>query len=389
MQYRPLGKTGRQVSALGFGCMRLPTDPPVRSAADIFDPERVIDEEQAVRMIRQAVERGVNYFDTAYPYHAGRSEPLLGRAVKHCRGDVLLATKLPTWLVFSPDDCDRFLDQQLARLDTSWVDVYLLHSLNRERWPRIRELKMLQFLERIVSDGRARHVGFSFHDDIGLFREVMDAFPWDVAQIQLNYLDRQFQAGLAGMTYAAERGLGVVVMEPLRGGKLTDAIPPAVRRLWNMAPVKRTPAEWALRWVWNHPEVSTVLSGMNNLAQLEENLDLADQATPPVLQPEELALVDMVSDYYRNLQQIECTSCAYCMPCPHGVNIPLNFSLYNDTFMFADSSMAYRLYNQLLSPEQKASNCQACGACLEHCPQGIEIIRQLKAVHERLGRTND
>jgi len=386
MQYRPLGKTGRQVSALGFGCMRLPTDPPVRSAAEIFDPNRAIDEELAGNMIRRALEQGVNYFDTAYPYHAGRSEPFLGRSIKAHREKVLLATKLPTWLVFTPDDCDRFLDEQLARLQTSRVDVYLLHSINRERWPRIRELKMLQFLERIVSDGRARHVGFSFHDDIGLFREVMDAFPWDVVQIQLNYLDRQFQAGLEGMKYAAAQGTAVVVMEPLRGGKLTDAVPPSIRELWNEAPVKRTPAEWALRWVWNLPEVATVLSGMSSPAQLGENLALAADAHPHSLTPEELALIDRVTGRYRAMQQIGCTGCAYCMPCPHGVNIPFNFSLYNDTYMFQDRSMAYRLYNQLLSPEQKASHCQECGACLEHCPQCLPIIDDLKRVDERLRR---
>jgi predicted aldo/keto reductase-like oxidoreductase len=386
MQYRTLGKTGRKVSALGFGCMRLPTDPPVRSAAEIFDPGRAIDEEVAGRMIRQALEQGVNYFDTAYPYHAGQSEPFLGRTLKHCRDEVLLATKLPTWLVFTADDCDRFLDEQLARLDTSHVDVYLLHSINRERWPRVNQLKMLEFLQRIVRDGRARHVGFSFHDDIGLFREVVDAFPWDVAQIQLNYLDRQFQAGLEGMNYAAERGTAVVVMEPLRGGKLTDAVPPSIRDLWDEAPVKRTPAEWALRWVWNLPEVATVLSGMSSPAQLEENLALAADARPLSLTPKELALIDRVTERYRTMQQIDCTSCAYCMPCPHGVNIPFNFSLYNDTYMFEDRSMAYRLYNQLLSPEQKASNCQECGACLEHCPQCLSIIDDLKKVDERLRR---
>jgi predicted aldo/keto reductase-like oxidoreductase len=186
------------------------------------------------------------------------------------------------------------------------------------------------------------------------------------------------------MKYAAERGTAVVVMEPLRGGKLAEAVPPSIRALWDAAPVRRSQAEWALRWVWNHPEVATVLSGMSSPAQLEENLTLAADARPHSLTPEELAVVDRVTEQYRAMQRIDCTSCAYCMPCPHGVNIPFNFSLYNDTFMFEDQSMAYRLYNQLLSPEQRASGCQECGACLGHCPQCLPIMEDLKKVDERL-----
>lgn len=384
MQYRTLGKSGCEVSVLGFGCMRLPLKGKMQSATDLFDPAKAIDEEEAIRMIHFAIQHGVNYFDTAYPYHGGQSEGLLGRAVQGQRDKVLLATKLPIWMITKADDCDRFLDGQLTRLNTSSLDFYLLHGLNRPLWQKVHDFEVLHFLDTILSDGRARYVGFSFHDDVKVFKEIVDSYDWTMCQIQYNYFDEDYQAGKEGLLYAASKGLGVVIMEPLRGGKLAEGIPDDVKTLWDCARKKRTPADWALRWVWNHPEVSTALSGMSNMAQLEENIAIAGDVVPNSLTAEELDLIGQVTQTYKRMLQIPCTGCAYCMPCPSGVDIPLNFSLYNDTFMFKDAEIAGMVYSFFLTPEQRASNCADCGECEEHCPQHIQIREELKKVHARL-----
>jgi len=288
MLYRKLGKTNLNVSILGFGCMRLPIQNGSQSASDVFDPNKAIDEEETIRMIHEAIDQGLNYFDTAYGYHAGKSEPLLGKALKGYRDKVMLATKLPVWLVKEPQDLGRLLEEQLQRLETGHLDVYLLHGLNRQNWARMQDLGALEFLNRIQADGRVRYVGFSFHDDVKIFKEIVDAYPWALCQIQYNYYDEHYQAGKEGLTYAASRGLGIVVMEPLRGGRLTEKIPEEVQRVWDSAEERKTPAEWALRWVWNHPEVSTVLSGMSTLDQVRENIRIADQGKPLSLSEKDL-----------------------------------------------------------------------------------------------------
>jgi len=386
MLYRKLGKTGIEVSILGFGCMRLPMKSGTGSAADRFDPKNFIDEEKAIQLIHYAKAQGINYFDTAYPYHNGRSEPLLGKAVQEHREEVLIATKLPSWMVKGPDDFDKFLNEQLQRLDTSYVDFYLLHGLGRQTWSKMQEFGALRFLDKILADGRARFTGFSFHDDVRTFKEIVDAYDWTLCQIQYNYLDQKYQAGREGLEYAASKGLGLVIMEPLRGGKLAEQIPEKVQTIWDSAPPKRSPAEWALRWVWNQPEVSTALSGMNSTAQLEENLRIADQGHPNSLSSEELALIDRVTETYQTMLAIDCTACSYCLPCPQGVNIPHNFRLYNDLHMFKDQEINFFLYNQMTSPEQRASNCAECGECEERCPQHIKIGEELKKVHSALVR---
>ncbi len=388
MLYRKLGKTGCEVSILGFGCMRLPMKGGTQSSADRFDPKKLIDEELALQLIHYAMSKGINYFDTAYPYHSGKSETVLGRAIKGTRDKIMLATKLPTWQVNKQEDPDRFLDEQLLKLGTDHLDVYLLHGIDRQSWVKLKELKVLRFLDRIRARGLARFVGFSFHDDVTTFKEIVDSYDWALCQIQYNYFDEHYQAGKEGLTYAASKGLGVVVMEPLRGGKLTERMPEEVRALLESAEEKRTPAEWALRWVWNHPEVSTALSGMSTMAQVKENIQLADEGRPNSLSVKELSLIDHVKKVYEGLLKIHCTSCAYCMPCKSGVNIPGNFSLYNDLFMFKDAEQIARIYNQLLSPEQKASNCTECAECEEHCPQHLKIMEGLKAVHQALSRPN-
>jgi predicted aldo/keto reductase-like oxidoreductase len=386
MLYRKLGKSGREVSILGFGCMRLPIKNGSQSAADILDPAKGIDEEKAIQLIHYAMDQGVNYFDTAYPYHNGKSEPLLGKALQGHREKIMIATKLPAWLVKGEDDFDKFLHEQLQRLNTSYLDFYLLHGLGRQTWSRMKELGALRFLDRILSDGRARYVGFSFHDDIRIFKEIVDGYDWALGQIQYNYLDRDYQAGREGLEYASSRGMGVVIMEPLRGGGLADKIPGELQALWDSAPEKRSPAEWALRWVWNHPEVSTVLSGMNAMAQLKENIKVASEVRPNSLSAQELALIDRVTDTYKKMLKIDCTACAYCMPCPQGVNIPQNFRLYNELAMFQDPEITFARYNRFLTPEQRAGNCAECGECEERCPQHIKIMDELKKVHPTLVR---
>jgi len=266
------------------------------------------------------------------------------------------------------------------------LDVYLLHGLDRQIWVKMKELGVLKFLDQVRADGRARYVGFSFHDDVKIFKEIVDSYDWAICQIQYNYFDEHYQAGKEGLTYAASKGLGVVVMEPLRGGKLTDRIPGEVQAIWDSAEQKRTPAEWALRWVWNHPEVSMALGGMSEMSQVRENIKLANDGKPNSLSRRELSLIGQVKETYKRMLKIDCTGCAYCMPCKTGVNIPLNFSLYNDTFMFKDPEINVLLYNRLLSPEQRALSCTECGECEEHCPQHIRIMDELKTVHQALFR---
>jgi predicted aldo/keto reductase-like oxidoreductase len=387
MLYRKLGKSGFNVSILGFGVMRLPIQGGIQSPADRFNPNKLVDEEKTIKMIEYAIGQGVNYFDTAYVYHGGKSEPALGKALKGYRNKVMLATKLPVMQATKREDFDRFLDEQLKRLDTNYLDVYLLHGLNRQNWVKMKELGVLKFLDQIQADGRARYVGFSFHDDVRIFKEIVDSYDWMLCQIQYNYYDEHYQAGKEGLIYAASKGLGVVVMEPLRGGKLTDPVPEEIQAIWDLAEVKRTPVEWGLRWVWNHPEVSVVLSGMSSMSQVIENIKLANDGNPHSLSSKELSIIDQVKETYKQMLKIDCTGCAYCMPCETGVNIPANFSIYNDTFVFKTATEVSAIfYNMLLPPEQKASNCAECGECEEKCPQQIKIKDGLKAVHEALFR---
>jgi len=387
MLYRKLGKSGLNVSILGFGAMRLPIQGGSQNPVDRFNPDKLVDEEETIRMIQYAIGQGVNYFDTAYPYHGGKSEIALGKALKGYRHKVILATKLPVMQATKREDFDRFLDEQLKRLDTNYLDVYLLHGLRRQAWAKMKELGVVKFLDQIQREGRARYVGFSFHDDVRIFKEIVDSYDWMLCQIQYNYYDENYQAGKEGLIYAASKGLGVVVMEPLRGGKLTSPIPEEIQAIWDSAEVKRTPAEWGLKWVWNHPEVSVVLSGMSSMGQVIENIKLANDGRPHSLSKKELSIINQVKETYQKMLKIDCTGCAYCMPCETGVNIPANFSMYNDMFVFETApELSAIFYNTLLPPEQKASNCAECGECEEKCPQQIKIKDGLKTVHQALFR---
>jgi predicted aldo/keto reductase-like oxidoreductase len=376
MQYRTFGRLDWKPSALGFGAMRLPTVG--------GDPAK-IDEPLAMRMIRTAVDGGVNYVDTAWPYHREHSEPLVGRALRDgYRDRVRLATKLPVFLTETRADFDRYLNEQLSRLETDHVDFYLLHGLNKIAWPKVRDLGVLDWARRAIADGRVGHLGFSFHDDLATFKEIVDDGDWTFCQIMYNYMDIAFQAGTEGLRYAAAKNLAVVIMEPLRGGQLTCPAPPAVAEIWAEAPMRRSQADWALQWLWNQPEVSLCLSGMSAMSHVEENLASADRARIGSLSAEELALIDRVREAYRELSPIPCTNCKYCMPCPNGVAIPNIFAIFNDLRMYGDARRARMSYNVFMKEEARANHCVECGACESACPQQIEIIDWLKKANQTL-----
>ena len=306
-------------------------------------------------MIRTAIDCGVNYIDSAYPYHRGNSEMFLGRALKDgYRERVKLATKMPCWQVKTADDFDRYLDEQLARLQTSSIDFYLLHGLRAERWQAVRDLGVREWAERKIAEGKIQHLGFSFHDSLEVFSQILDEYDgWAMCQIQYNYMDEQHQAGVRGLHLAAEKGMAVVVMEPLRGGLLAGPPPESVQALWASTPTQRTPAEWAFQWVWNQPEVSVALSGMSTMAQVQQNLASADRSALARLSESELALICQVRDQYRALTPIPCTDCKYCQPCPNNVAIPRIFDLYNTAIMYNAPDRARRAYEQWVREEER------------------------------------
>jgi predicted aldo/keto reductase-like oxidoreductase len=384
MRYRKLGKTNLDVSILGFGAMRLPMVGNLGEMAG-FDPNVPIDEPEALKMVQYALDHGVNYFDTAYGYHGGKSEIFIGKALKPVRTRVMIATKLPIWNVQKTEDFQKLFDEQLTKLDTDYLDFYLVHSLGRESWAKMKELGVMQFLDKLRSDGRARFVGFSFHDEIKVFKDIIDSYNWDLCQIQYNFYDQTHQAGQEGLAYAAARGIGVVVMEPLRGGRLVNKIPPDIQAIWDSAELKRSPVEWAMRWVWNHGDVSVALTGASSVAQLADNTRIVKDAAPDSLTPRELELFDRVRTAYRKMLNVDCTGCGYCMPCPNGVNIPSNFQLYNDSCLYRGSEIYSFFYGHLLEPAQRASGCIECLECVEKCPQKINIPEELKKVHRTLG----
>jgi predicted aldo/keto reductase-like oxidoreductase len=377
VQYRQFGKLDWKVSALGFGAMRLPV---------INNEQTNVDEPEAIRMIRYAIDHGVNYLDTAYPYHGGNSERIVSQALKDgYRERMKLATKMPVRMVESADDFDRIFNEQMERLQTDKIDFYLLHGLNGRSWPKARDLGVLNWAERKMAAGYFDYLCFSFHDDLDVFKEIVDAYDWTMCQVQYNYMDIETQAGREGVEYAANKGLAIVVMEPLRGGKLGQQ-PEPVMKVWEEAPQKRSPAEWALLWVLDQPEISVALSGMSTMEQVVENVAVASRSAPGILTEEELALYDRVREVYQGLSPIPCTGCGYCMPCPNGVDIPRNFQVYNDAVMYNDMRMGRFYYRGgRLEEEQRADQCIECSECVDACPQEIPIPEWLKKVHEELG----
>jgi len=379
MKYRKFGKLDWGVSALGFGAMRLPTS---------GDSPADIDESQAISMIRYAIDQGVNYLDTAYPYHGGQSERLVSKALKDgYRERMKLATKMPVRMVEKPEDFDRFFDEQLERLQTNKLDFYLFHGLRAASWRNVRDMGIIKWAEDKMAKGFFDHLGFSFHDDYSALKEIIDDYDnWTLCQVQYNYMDIEFQAGTRGVKYAADKGLAVVVMEPLRGGKLSLKPPELVAQVWETSIEQHNPVEWAFQWVWNQPEVSLALSGMSNMKQVEENVIIADRSGIGILTENNQELIDRVREAYRGLSPIPCTSCGYCVPCPNGVEISRIFQVYNEAKMYDDIKGGKARYKgpRGFTEEQTADNCFECNECMEACPQTIIIPDWLKTVHAEL-----
>lgn len=376
MLYREVPKNGDKLSVLGYGCMRLP----VRMQS--------INQKLAEKQILYALDQGVNYFDTAVPYHNGKSEPFLGKVLSknRCRDIVKIATKLPHWMAHSKEDMDKILDDQLSKLNTDRIDYYLIHALNGELWDTAKRSGVIEFLDDALKKGKIINAGFSFHGLAEDFNGIVDDYGWTFCQIQYNFLDTKNQAGTAGLQYAASKDMAVMIMEPLRGGNLAKTPPPTVQDIWAKAGRKKTPVEWSLGWIWNHPEVTVVLSGMNNDDHINENLALAKKALPNSFSEKELNLVEEAAAEFRRVMRVGCTGCQYCMPCPAGVNIPSCFECYNSRHAFKDKTakMMYLFQNGGIVTERPtlASRCVQCEECLEKCPQHLPIPDLLNDVQE-------
>jgi predicted aldo/keto reductase-like oxidoreductase len=370
MNYRQFGKLDFKVSALGFGAMRLP----VKNGA--------VDEQQAESMLHYAIDNGVNYIDTAWPYHNEQSEPFLGKTLQGgYRSKVKLATKLPCWLVEKQSDCDTYLNEQLKRLKTDHIEFYLLHGLFTSRWEQILKLDMLSWAEQARADGRIGQLGFSFHGTYPLFEKVINYYDWDFCQIQYNFMNEEFQAGTKGLKHAASKGIAVVVMEPLLGGIIANP-QGRMKEIWDNSGLD--PVDVALRWLWNKPEVSTVLSGMSTMEQVKQNVAIASSAEANMISADEIDVIKSIHSVFNELSPIPCTKCEYCMPCPNGVNIPRNFDLYNQAKIYNNLFLGKSHYNWHTEESERAGSCTGCGLCEEKCPQGITISELMPKVHETL-----
>ena len=373
MQYKRVGKNGADASILGYGCMRFPTK---NGNTDIDRTEK---------QVMSAIERGVNYFDTAYIYP--RSEAALGTILNKngVREKVLIATKIPPYMVNSRSDMEKILKTQLERLKTDYIDYYLLHAIpDTKSFEKSKATGLIQFLEEMKQKGVIRNIGFSYHGDKNDFKEIIDDYDWDFCQIQYNYIDETNQAGVEGLKHAFSKGIGVVIMEPLRGGSLVGKMPESIKKIWDRSSTKRSYADWALRWLWNQPEVGVVLSGLNEESHIDENIKIANAVSPDSLSKDELNLYNEVKETYLKLMKVGCTGCAYCLPCPAGVNIPFCFSYYNTRHLFKARHAVFQYLffgsDVLGGRNSLASKCIDCGKCEKVCPQHIEIRKHLKTV---------
>ena len=376
MQYRRDPKSGNLLSVLGYGCMRF------------TKKGRSIDQEKAEREMAHAIALGVNYFDTAYIYPG--SEVAVGKFLaKGNRDKIYLATKLPHYIVKNLADADRIFEEELRRLQTDHIDYYLMHMLTDiGSWNRMREMGIEDWIQRRKAAGQIRQLGFSYHGGTPGFLKILESYDWDFCQVQFNYMDEHSQAGLKGIQRASELGIPVIIMEPLRGGRLAGGLPQRAKEVFAKADPNRSPANWALRWIWNHPEVTTVLSGMNAMEQIDENVRIACTSAANSLTEQELSVYDDARKEINRVTKVGCTGCGYCMPCPQGVDIPVCFRCYNVLFSdgWFNGLREYLMCTTLRTNHSNASKCIGCGKCERHCPQAIPIRKELVNVRKKMER---
>ena len=386
MLYNELGKSGLEVSRLGFGTMRLPT----KGSNDN------IDEDEASKMLEYGIENGINLIDTAYPYHSetlegsGNSERFVGKFLKEnsLRDEVLISTKSPSWAIEEKSDFDMYLDEQLEKLQTDYIDIYLLHSLTVPDWEKVKNLDVLDFLDDALSSGKVGHVGFSSHIEVDYLIEIIDEYPkWEVVLTQMNYLDEYYQSGIMGLDYLKQENIGSMVMEPLRGGRLVNNIPQEVQKLWDMAETRRTPVEWAFQYLYNRDDVDCVLSGMNSLDQVKQNIQIA--STIDEISQNDQEIIREVARTYRSFLGNRCTRCGYCMPCPHGVDIINCLTEYNIAHMMGDPKASAMQYFTLIDDDSRADSCVDCKECIPFCTQMLDIPAELQKVYEYFGSEFD
>ena len=372
MKYRKIEKNGDELSILGYGCMRYPKK------------NGRIDYERTEKQIMSAIDSGVNYFDTAYLYPG--SEKTLGKILKDndCREKVKIADKMPGPTVKTREKMDEIFEKQLDRLQTDYIDYYMIHNLIKfEEWEKLKKDGILDFVNEEKKKGRIINFGFSFHGNLHHFKKIIDDYDWEFSMIQYNYIDENYQAGTEGLEYAASKDIGVIIMEPLRGGMLVDKLPKNAKKYIEDFHIKRSSGEWALRWVWNHPAVKVVLSGMNEEKHIKENIKAASNTLPNSLHNEEKEMLEKVKKEFESKIKVECTNCAYCMPCPHNVDIPACFSSYNDKSIFGGFK-PIAMYVNATEDKSAAYKCKKCGVCQEKCPQEIAIIDELKNVSKTM-----
>lgn len=380
MQYRTMPGSANRLSILGYGCMRLPTK---------FGG--AIDKEKALEQIRGAIDRGVNYIDTAWPYHMGNSESFLGEYVLKdgYREKVNLATKLPCFTIRKTEAIRDTFKKQLKKLQTDYIDYYLLHSLDGPKWDLMVSLGIIDFMDEVKAAGTVKNMGFSFHGKKADFMRICDGYDFDFAQVQFNIMDEQFQAGIEGINYAAKKGMGIIAMEPLRGGSLVSKMPAGVKKIYDESGYDRSAAEWALRWVWNNPNIQVVLSGMNVDEHIDENINVASEVLPESMDAKEFEIINSVKKSYESIMQVGCTGCSYCMPCPAGINIPAAFSNLNEYHMYSKGGarLHHAMHLGLQTDDGKphwTTDCIDCGECEKKCPQNIPVRQVFKQVQNDL-----
>ena len=371
MEYREMKNIGTKTSLLGFGCMRFPTN-----------ADGSINEEEALAMIDKAYHAGVNYFDTAYPYHGGKSEGVTGKALaRYPRDSYYLATKLPIWAIQTIEDVERIFHEQLDRLQKDYVDFYLLHALNKNRWELIKELHIIEYCEKLKAEGKIKYLGFSFHDSYEVFEEILTSYDWDFCQIQLNYMDKDEQATLKGVELAERLHIPMVIMEPVKGGSLAQ-LPEDISKLFRAVKPEASDSSWALRYVASFSNIKVVLSGMSTMAQVEDNLKTFANFEP--LSEKEQETIVQVADALHARVQNGCTGCKYCMPCPAGVNIPGSFQVWNEYHMYQNVQDTKNTWRGEIPEEARPKNCIKCGKCERVCPQKISIREDLEKVQAEM-----